>query len=81
MTNLIPRLSEVIDADLIAQGKGLDGIDAEMIAEGVLNFLRHELDRAYHLPAAEWIEAAMGRCERRDKSKLDKPQLGIDYDV
>lgn len=55
MTNLIPRLSEVIDADLIAQGKGLDGIDAEMIAQSVLDFICERLDEAEHWQAVNFL--------------------------
>ena len=55
MTNLIPRLSEVIDADLIAQGKGLDGIDAEMIAESVLSHVISALEAGGYQRAAGWL--------------------------
>lgn len=61
MTNLIPRLSEVIDADLIAQGKGLDGIDAEMIAESVFYWIVDFIDENDPGGSAHWLRMQLSR--------------------
>lgn len=61
MTNLIPRLSEVIDADLIAQGKGLDGIDAEMIASSVLDCVCDSLDEEGYREASIFLLVRAGK--------------------
>ncbi len=75
MTLLIQRLAEVIDGELIAQGKGLDGIDAERLAEGALEYLWGALIDAGWIQSSQWLADGMA------KPRPDKPQLGMDYDI
>jgi len=75
MTLLIQRLAEVIDGELIAQGKGLDGIDGERLAEATLDYLWGALIDAGWIQSSQWIADGMA------KPRPDNPQLGINYDI
>ena len=75
MTLLIQRLAEVIDAELVAQGAGLEGIEAERIAEAALDYLWGAMIDAGWVQSSQWLADGMA------KPKPDKVQLGINYDV